>query len=112
MNMLSTGATAPAAGSVAPLLAGAMTVKVTDVAQQCPGDVLTMDCDDMQYYNFDAKTSNVVAKVPQLKQDVSIKCTLKKTASNGDIEAKDVMIKYLATHPVCKIDTSKIPKTM
>jgi len=82
------GSTMPAAGAPK---------KVSDVAQQCPGDVITMKCSDMQYYKFDAKTSITSAKVPHMKQDVTIKCTVEKKASNGEVEKKEAVVKYLAT---------------
>jgi len=82
------GSTKPAAGAPK---------KVSDVAQQCPGDVITMVCSDMQYYKFDAKTGITFAKVPHLKQDLINKCTVEKKASNGEVEKKEVVVKYLAT---------------
>lgn len=86
---------------------------ITDVAKQCPGDKFTFNCSDMQYYKWDPKTTNVAAKVPHLKQDVTLKCTVEKKALNGDVEKKEAVVKYLAApKSVCAIDTSKIPQTM
>jgi hypothetical protein len=57
----------------------------------------------MQYYKWDPKTTNVAAKVPYLKQDVTLKCTVEKKALNGDVEKREVVEKYLAATPTSPI---------
>ena len=96
----------------------AAAMPVRDLATQCPGDKWSLTCEPMDdtYLLYNDKTGKADVNAPSQDKTIIHDCKVLKTASNGEQEKKEFKITILPVgkvpHPVCKIDTSKIPKTM